>query len=177
MPSTGPTFPAAPPLIDAAVVRAMEPSLLRYARSRVRREEDARELVQDTWEAAIAALPTFAGRSHFRTWLTGILRRKIVDRHRRRRNSVPYLEGLHDPPSDPPRDRLDDLKAVALVREELGQLPAQERAAVQMIDLEERTRDDVAQTLGMTRNHLRVTLHRGRSRLRQRLRAADHAVG
>jgi DNA-directed RNA polymerase specialized sigma24 family protein len=36
-------------------------------------------------------------------------------------------------------------------------------------------RDDAAEELGVTRNHLRVLLHRGRAQLRGALEAADFA--
>ena len=42
-------------------------------------------LVQDTFLSALGALSSFRGDSQERTWLTGILRCKIIDRYRKKR--------------------------------------------------------------------------------------------
>jgi RNA polymerase sigma-70 factor (ECF subfamily) len=80
--------------LDAQAVQAMDPMLLRYAVRRVGSEEAARDVVQETWMAALQGLGSFEGRSSLRTWLVSILRRKIVDRRRRLRALTP-LEDEH----------------------------------------------------------------------------------
>jgi len=57
--------------------------LYRYALWRVRDADTAEELVQETLLAALRGQAQFSGRSSQRTWLVGILRRKIVDHFRR----------------------------------------------------------------------------------------------
>src|SRR5215469_3248060 len=57
-------------------------SLYRYALARLGRSHDAEEVVQETLLAALKARAQFEGRSQPLTWLTGILKRKIVDRIR-----------------------------------------------------------------------------------------------
>ena len=56
--------------------------LYRFALVRVDSPEAAEDLVQETFLAALKAAPSFAGRSSERTWLTGILKNKMVDRLR-----------------------------------------------------------------------------------------------
>jgi uncharacterized membrane protein len=51
----------------------LRPYLLRVARSRLRDEHRAEDVVQETLLAAIRSAGTFAGRSRLRTWVTGIL--------------------------------------------------------------------------------------------------------
>lgn len=58
-------------------------ALYRYARSRVGRRELAEDLVQDTFLAAVKSREPFRNESTVRTWLISILRRKIIDHHRR----------------------------------------------------------------------------------------------
>ena len=53
--------------------------LYRYALGRVRRQEVAEELVQETLLAAWRGRAGFAGRSSERSWLTAILKRKVID--------------------------------------------------------------------------------------------------
>src|SRR5258708_34132595 len=55
------------------------PYLYRYALAKLRRTDTADEVVQDTLMAAIEGKGTFRGASTLRTWLTGILKHKIVD--------------------------------------------------------------------------------------------------
>lgn len=53
--------------------------LFRYARRRLYTDELAEDAVQETLLAAFKARRQFAGASSERTWLTGILKHKIVD--------------------------------------------------------------------------------------------------
>ena len=53
--------------------------LFRYARRRLFTDELAEDAVQETLLAALKAHGKFAGSSSERTWLTGILKHKIVD--------------------------------------------------------------------------------------------------
>lgn len=140
--------------------------LLRYAMRRVRRDEEARDLVQDTWTAAIEGIDGFAGRAKLGTWVTGILRRKIIDRHRRARPMVAFEEAYHGAPEEPHRERLDDAAALDFLRGAIEELPQRERSAVLDVDVGGMSRYDAASNLGITRNNLRVILHRARARLR-----------
>ncbi|GIX28205.1 MAG: RNA polymerase sigma factor [Burkholderiales bacterium] len=67
--------------------------LHRYALATLRDGELAREAVQETLVAAIEGLPSFAGRATVRSWLTSILRHKIVDLQRERARRVATDEG------------------------------------------------------------------------------------
>ena len=164
-----------PATLDSGFIRELDPVLYGYARKRVRSEEVARDLVQDTWVAAMKALPSFAGRSSLRTWVISILRRKVVDHYRRGRPQVSFIEEAHG--TEDSRDvgqQLDDAAALALVHEHLEDLGERERKAI-TLELSGASRDAAAEELGVTRNHLRVLLHRGRGHLRDTLAAADLA--
>jgi RNA polymerase sigma-70 factor (ECF subfamily) len=50
------------------------------------------DLVQDTLLAAMKSFESFAGGSSERTWLTGILKHKIAEHHRKGRRSRPWSE-------------------------------------------------------------------------------------
>lgn len=54
-------------------------ALYNYARLKVGDPDQAADLVQDTFEAAIKGFHSFRGESQGRTWLFGILRNKIMD--------------------------------------------------------------------------------------------------
>src|SRR5215203_4128717 len=65
--------------------------LMRVARLQLRDTALAEDVVQDTLAAALAAKDGFTGKSTVKTWLTGILKHKIVDAIRRKQRE-PVLE-------------------------------------------------------------------------------------
>lgn len=62
--------------------------LFRYARRRLFSDEQAEDAVQECLLAALSARRDFAGDSSERTWLTGILKHKIVDAIRKQAREV-----------------------------------------------------------------------------------------
>ena len=64
-------------------LEALRPYLLRYASLQLRDTSAAEDAVQEALVAALAGEASFAGRANLRTWLTGILKHKIVDAIRR----------------------------------------------------------------------------------------------
>src|SRR4051812_1279083 len=59
-----------------------------YTLSRINDEEQARDLVQETFLAALERIDKFEGKSSERTWLTAILKNKIVDVYRKRSSGL-----------------------------------------------------------------------------------------
>jgi len=71
---------------NAEFARELDPHrgyLLRVARLQLRDEALAEDVVQETLLAALSG-SGFSGKSSLRTWLTGILKHKIVDAIRRK---------------------------------------------------------------------------------------------
>ena len=87
---------------DAVVefYKASSPKLLRYLRKKLPTQEDAEELLNDIFLAAIDELPFFEEKSTVNTWLFKIARNKIVDFYRKRKiksvllSQAPFLEIL-----------------------------------------------------------------------------------
>ncbi len=71
------------------------PSLLRYARTLVGDEAAAEDLVQDTFERALAKRDLFRAEADARTWLHRIMHNLAVDHARRQRPSTP-LEAVEE---------------------------------------------------------------------------------
>jgi RNA polymerase sigma-70 factor (ECF subfamily) len=65
--------------------------LYRYAFSITRDPAIAEDVVQETFLAALEAQKNFRGRSSVRTWLTGILKHKVLD-HLRRKSREKQIE-------------------------------------------------------------------------------------
>lgn len=62
--------------------------LYRYALRRINDEEQARDLVQETFLAALEKLHAFEGKSSEKTWLTAILKNKIIDLYRKKSSGL-----------------------------------------------------------------------------------------
>jgi RNA polymerase sigma-70 factor (ECF subfamily) len=60
-----------------------------FAITRVRNDEQARDLIQETFLAALENVHNFEGRSSERTWLVAILKNKIFDFYRKQARSGP----------------------------------------------------------------------------------------
>ena len=167
-------------VIDDAAIRQIEPVLMGFAYRAVRREDVARDLVQETYIAALEAKASFAGRSTLRTWMVGILSRKIIDFYRRTRREVLMdltpepdpLATLAPTPERAPDARLDPALAMRVVERTLGTLTELERMAVLLVDVEQLERDAAGNAMGVQPTHLRVLLHRGRHKLRKALEDA-----
>src|SRR5258708_20822870 len=72
--------------------------LLRVARLQLRDEAAAEDVVQETLLAALSG-SGFSGKSSLKTWLTGILKHKIVDAIRRKQRE-PLLASTFDDECD-----------------------------------------------------------------------------
>lgn len=71
--------------------------LYRYALLKLRDEAAAEDMVQETLLAALSAWARFSGQSSVRTWLTGILKHKILDVFRARAKEPQYTPASADP--------------------------------------------------------------------------------
>ena len=157
-------------------------ALFQYARQRVRSTEVAEDLVQETLIAAIGAYGRFEGRSSVRTWLTGILRRKIVDHLRRvSRERVAKQQHEQEPffssnghwhrslPNwpDDPQQSLENKEFWIALDKCCEQLTGPVSAAFRMRELEEMSTPEICKILEITPTNLSVRLHRARLMLRQ----------
>ena len=66
-----------------AEIEGHRPYLMRYALAQLRDAQLAEEAVQEALLAALESLAGFEGKSSLRTWLTSILRFKVIDLQRR----------------------------------------------------------------------------------------------
>lgn len=164
--------------------------LFRRALLRVRRENVAEELVQETLLAALQSLDRYEGRGDQRAWLAGILRHKVLDyfraqsrRNRKHLATMPdadISERLFDEtgnwrpgamgwvPQPDSEAQLRELWRIILAC--LKTLPAKQAMTFTLIVMERMDRDQVCDTLEITPSNLWVRLHRARL-------ALAHCVG
>jgi RNA polymerase sigma-70 factor (ECF subfamily) len=154
--------------------------LLRYAALQLRDAAAAEDAVQETLLAALAGETGFAGRSNLRTWLTGILKHKIVDAIRRMSRESPLpaedeLEALFDatghwiemPQAWPdPDSSLAQKQFFAVLEDCLAKLPAKTSQAFMMREHLGLETTEICKELAVTPTHCWVLLHRARLALR-----------
>ena len=137
-------------------------------------EADALDAVQDGFVKALTHIPSFQGRSSFKTWLLRIVSNAALDlgRQRRRREALSLDTGCGDPDAnlppvsaDPGRDaERADLRH--LLDAALASLPeAQRRTFVLHVDGELSYRE-VAEVLGISIGTVMSRLYYARQKLR-----------
>jgi RNA polymerase sigma-70 factor, ECF subfamily len=184
---TTPPKPALEELVASADL------LYRYALPRVRNHHTAEDLVQDTLVTAVNKFDEFQGRAALGTWLTGILRNKILDhlRHQQRHPESPAPDHADAANTDPtaelftecggwsfePNAGLDVLdtdpgqlaeraEIRTAVRQCLDRLPGNLRRVFILREIEDCPTEEVCAAAGVTRGSLAVFMHRARQLLR-----------
>ena len=167
-----------------ARVEGERPYLLRYASLQLRDRQAAEDAVQDTLVAALAGEAGFAGRSNLRTWLTGILKHKIVDAIRKNAREATLIAGEVDTadfdalfddtghwisvPSDwgDPDATLNQKQFFAVLEQCLALLPARTSQAFLLREHMGHETADICKELGVTSTHCWVLIYRARMALR-----------
>ncbi len=85
---------------DSLAVAQHRDYLYRYALVQLRDASRAEDVVQETLLAAVETGDRFSGRSSLRTWLTGILKHKIIDVFRRQAREAPADSPLSEESDD-----------------------------------------------------------------------------
>ncbi len=165
------------------VVRAYLPQVLRAARGAGLAPQLAEDVAQDTFVTFIETAYRFEGRSHVRTWLFGILYKKIAAarRHLRRDQEMDDIEEVFEQRFDsagswarPPRPvdaELYDAEIGQGIDSCLEEVPTKQRMAFVLREIEAMDSEEIRKILEVTRTNLGVLLHRVRNRLRECLEA------
>jgi RNA polymerase sigma-70 factor (ECF subfamily) len=157
-----------------AIVSRHGPPLYRYGRRMLSTEADVADVVQETFVAAWRQLASFRGTSSLRTWLFAICSRKIVDSRRIRRaqpiddrllEALPDDAGLSDPFAAASNSAL-----LSALEQALAELPARQRAAWIMHEIELMTFPEIGEALSLSPDAARGHHYRATATLRLRLR-------
>jgi len=163
-------------------VEAERAYLLRYASLQLRDAHAAEDAVQETLVAALAGEASFAGRSNLRTWLTGILKHKIIDTIRRQSREAPadpdgadfdalFVENGHwaDPPAAwaDPDASLEQKHFFAALQACLERLPGKTAQAFLMREHLGLETGEICKELAISSTHCWVLLYRARMALRE----------
>ena len=163
-------------------VERERPYLLRYASLQLRDPQAAEDAVQETLLAALAGEAGFEGRANLRTWLTGILKHKIIDAIRRSRREAPveadaaeldalFTENGHwaEPPGrwPDPDAAFEQQRFFAALQACLERLPQKIAQAFMMREHLGLETGEICKELAITPTHCWVLLYRARMALRE----------
>jgi RNA polymerase sigma-70 factor, ECF subfamily len=166
------------PALFEILMRRYNPRLYRVARSILRDEHEAEDVMQQSYVNAFAHLDQFAERSTFATWLTRIATYEALGRLRRRRRLKEVavmdeddrdpLDTMTAPGPDPERQAFAGELHRAL-EQALDALPESYRCVFVLRDVEGLTTGEAAECLGLSLDVVKTRLHRARSTLRREL--------
>jgi RNA polymerase sigma-70 factor (ECF subfamily) len=148
-------------------------ALVRFAQRRLHDPTLAEDVVHDVFEAVLSGRACFEGRSALRSWLTAILKNKIVDMIRQRAGFDSLDERSDDEGEDAavacPHARPDELaeqrQLLAQTLERIEALPAGLRDVMNLRVLQDQPTDVVCRALEISEDNLFVRLHRARRQL------------
>ena len=157
----------------AALVRATYDRTYTLAYRLTGNEEDARDVVQETYLRAYRAIGQFRGEAQVTTWLYRITANcsatQLGSRRRHRHEPLDVtLEAADPAPATDPVDRAvaNDLRAT--LETAIAELPPRLRAVVVLRDVYDLPHDAIAAELGITETAAKVRLHRARRALKAR---------
>jgi len=161
--------------------------LYSYSLSRLSNASLAEDLIQETFLAALKAAPSFKGNSSFKTWLTSILKRKIIDHFRKNSRKKEYsVEDFSSPfikegikkgswdqdrvPSPWDEDKKADIHNDAFMHTVdgcLSDLQEKWRSVFVLKTMEGLSTEEICKVMDITPSNLWVIMHRSRLQLRE----------
>ena len=160
--------------------------LYSFALYRIQDDETAQDLVQDTLLGALKSKKNFKGQSSEKTWLTSILKYKIID-FIRKKYREPHLESFDlesttlDDHFDAmgkwktgpvkwasdPEQLLEQKSFLDVVKECLLELPKKQARVLASRELEGETTQTICKVFNISTTNCWVILHRARSLMRK----------
>jgi RNA polymerase sigma-70 factor (ECF subfamily) len=176
--------------IDAPLHRELEalrPALVRFAALQLRNNDAAEDVVQDTLIAVLEKPDRFAGQSSLRTYVTGILKHKIIDVMRSSKrecrieasdgqSDADVIDALFKPDGhtvDMPRQwgdpdaTLEQKDFFRVLEICLERLPARNARVFMMREWLELETDEICKELQVSTSNAWVMLYRARVQLRE----------
>ncbi len=172
------------------IMRRHNQLLFRTARSIIRNDAEAEDVVQESYLRAWRALGTYRAESKLSTWLVRITTNEALGRLRRKSAQVIPLEAammssepetqaaLTDEPERGPEQALQRSQMRKLMEARIDRLPEAFRTVFTLRAIEELSVEEVAQALEIPEATVRTRFFRARSMLRESLaQEIDSALG
>ncbi|RWQ33611.1 MAG: RNA polymerase sigma factor [Mesorhizobium sp.] len=163
------------------IIKMHNQRLYRIARSVVRNDSEAEDIVQEAYVKAFAHLGDFRGESSLATWLSRIVINEALGRLRKRRRTVampqtPHAEIIKFPldPSDDPERTMAQRQILELVQRATDRLPDVYRTVFVARVIEGLSIEETAELLDVRPETVKSRLHRARALVRK---ALDDQIG
>lgn len=158
------------------LMRRYNERVYRAARSIVRNDQEAEDVMQQAYVNAFAHLRQFNGSARFSTWLTRIAINEALARVRRQRRYEPFDDALSNVEPFMPQNTSDSPERQAFAGELRGllewaidALPDGMREVFVLREVEELSTSETAEALGVSEDVVKTRLSRGRATLRRLL--------
>jgi RNA polymerase sigma-70 factor (ECF subfamily) len=170
MQSAATTLPTPAP--DWSELLSHRPYLVRFAQRKLQDPALAEDVVHDVFEAVLRGRAAFGGASALRSWLTGVLKHKIVDLVRQRRAMLSLDDADGDAeilalqcPQPQPQEQAEQRQRLRQTLQRIDALPPGLRDVVRLRVLDEQPTAQVCAALQISEENLFVRLHRARKQL------------
>jgi RNA polymerase sigma-70 factor (ECF subfamily) len=159
--------------------------VFRLARRMMRNNEDAEDVLQESFQQAFIHLNSFNGDSRFSTWLSRIAINaalmKLRKRHRLWDVSLDESDGTEGSSSRLPRLDVEDQglnpeqlyaqkEWQRIISEAMRELTPGRRRAIELRELGERSSEETAQIMGISVSAVKARVFHGRRKLREKLK-------
>ncbi len=157
------------------IVRRYNQLLYRLGMSYLRQHEQVEDAMQNAYLKCYLNLRQFRGGSSFSTWLCRVMINECLMQLRRRKAGREELfteqlpEDLPDHTSQAGAATLNSREMKILLETSISKLPRKYRAVYMLREVQQLTTTETARTLGITKENVKVTLHRAREMLKARL--------
>jgi len=155
------------PAIEAHFVEHFSPILLRTLRRKLRSTDQAKEARQETFLRVLAAVRSGRGISkpeRFGVFVIGVCNNIVRETYRKESRCTTLSDLETEPAAEFPSAYAMVLaeETRGKVRQMLSQLGVNEQGILEAMFLDEQSKDEICVRLGITRDYLRVLLHRAK---------------
>ena len=149
-----------------SILRTQERRVLTLAYRLMGNLPDAQDAAQEVYLRLYRQIGSFDEGRELQPWLNRITANVCTDLRRKRRTLVP-IDSVVPVSASRTDEGLEQQEQRALVAMALGQLPARQRAAIVLRDVEGLSTSEVAEALNSTETTVRSQISTGRTRLKQ----------
>jgi RNA polymerase sigma-70 factor, ECF subfamily len=157
-------------------------TVFRIARQMMRNDQDAEDVVQESFERALVHLKSFKGDSRFSTWLSRIAINAALMKLRKK-DHLRDVSLDESPGTEQPSARIDvedqgpnpeqlyaQKERQRILSEAISELTPGMRKAFELHELDERSTEETARMMGVSVGAIKARLFHGRRKLRERLK-------
>lgn len=163
--------------------------LLNYAFFRIRNRELAEDLIQDTFISALKSQHTYNGTASEKTWLTAILKNKIIDYYRSKLNKYSkltesidgntnndffdketdfhWMKGKQPNEWNTTERQMESSEFNSVLKDCMNKLPEKLASVFSLKYIDDEEKDVICKDLGITSSNYWVIIHRAKLQLRE----------